>query len=108
MRICPKCGEKFESGKFCKYCGGALVDEVGENQKQICLKCGAELSEGTKSCPECGINVFKWHKYKKQEKKQVEMVIKKLIEHGDFGSCYNLDELYSMVKKQKNKDMKSE
>ena len=99
MRICSKCGEKFESGNFCKYCGGTLVDEVCENQKQICSECGAELSEGTKFCPECGINVFKWHKYKKQENKRLAMVIKKLIEHGDVGPCYNLDELYSMVKK---------
>ena len=30
MKICSKCGKKFESGKFCKVCGGALLDE-GEN-----------------------------------------------------------------------------
>ena len=32
MKICSKCGEKFESGKFCKVCGGSLVDEA-ENAK---------------------------------------------------------------------------
>ncbi|MBR1911834.1 MAG: SEL1-like repeat protein [Treponema sp.] len=57
MKICSKCGEKFESGKFCKYCGGALVDEVGESQKKICSNCGAELSASTKFCPKCGTKV---------------------------------------------------
>lgn len=26
MKTCSKCGEKFETGKFCKYCGVPLID----------------------------------------------------------------------------------
>ena len=57
MKICSKCGEKFESGKFCKYCGGTLVDEAEVTQELHCSKCGAVLAEGSKFCPNCGTKV---------------------------------------------------
>ena len=57
MKICSKCGEKFESGKFCKYCGGTLVDEAEETQELHCSKCGSVLAEGSKFCPKCGTKV---------------------------------------------------
>ncbi len=57
MKICSKCGEKFESGKFCKYCGGALVDEVEQIQKKLCSKCGAVLKENSRFCSCCGSKV---------------------------------------------------
>ena len=55
MKICSKCGEKFESGKFCKYCGGTLVDEAEESQELHCSKCGAVLAEDFNFCPKCGL-----------------------------------------------------
>ncbi|MHB8603998.1 MAG: zinc ribbon domain-containing protein, partial [Thermoplasmatota archaeon] len=37
--------------EFCEHCGADLIDE----EKLIaCPKCGAEVIEGTKHCPECG------------------------------------------------------
>ena len=44
--ICPACGKKTGKGKFCMECGAPLVAK--------CAKCGAELPNGSKFCPECG------------------------------------------------------
>lgn len=54
MKICPKCNEKFDSGKFCKFCGSALQDEL---QEIHCTSCGAILKDNAKFCPECGAKV---------------------------------------------------
>ncbi|HAC31309.1 MAG TPA: hypothetical protein DCF70_01620 [Treponema sp.] len=54
MKICPKCNEKFDSGKFCKFCGSALQDEL---QEIHCTSCGAILKDDAKFCPECGAKV---------------------------------------------------
>lgn len=45
--ICPNCGEKVGSGKFCSKCGASL-------EKRKCKKCGAEIPNGGKFCGECG------------------------------------------------------
>ena len=57
MKVCPKCNEKFDSGKFCKYCGGALVEEAGATQELRCVNCGKTLEAGTMFCPACGTKV---------------------------------------------------
>lgn len=44
--ICPACGKKTAKGKFCMECGASLIAK--------CAKCGAELPNGSKFCPECG------------------------------------------------------
>ncbi len=44
--ICPACGEKVQKGKFCSECGASFIVK--------CAKCGAEISNGSKFCPECG------------------------------------------------------
>ncbi len=51
MKICPNCNEKFDSGKFCKFCGSALQDEV---QELYCSNCGIKLDSGAKFCSNCG------------------------------------------------------
>ena len=47
--ICPHCNAKVNPGKFCPECGKPLVVN-----KVKCIKCGAEIKEGSKFCPECG------------------------------------------------------
>ena len=54
MKICPKCNEKFDLGKFCKFCGTALQDEV---QELYCSNCGVKLDSGAKFCSNCGTKV---------------------------------------------------
>ena len=58
MKYCPKCNEKFETGKFCKFCGGALVEEASTTQELRCTSCGAVLKAGTKFCPKCGTRIL--------------------------------------------------
>lgn len=48
--ICPNCGKKTPSGKFCVECGHALVNK--------CPNCGAEISYNGKFCVECGTKLF--------------------------------------------------
>ncbi|HAC31310.1 MAG TPA: hypothetical protein DCF70_01625 [Treponema sp.] len=62
MKICPKCNEKFDSGKFCKFCGSALQDEL---QEIHCRSCGAILKDDAKFCPDCGakVGVFETNGY---------------------------------------------
>ena len=47
--ICPTCGQKTPSGKFCMQCGSPLVNK--------CSNCGAEIPAGGKFCLECGTPV---------------------------------------------------
>ena len=54
MKVCPNCKEKFETGKFCQFCGSPLQDEV---QELHCTACGAKLASGAKFCSECGAKV---------------------------------------------------
>lgn len=44
--LCPTCGKKTHKGKFCAECGAPLIRK--------CAKCGTELPNNTKFCPECG------------------------------------------------------
>lgn len=46
--VCPSCGAKNQSGKFCAECGTAV------SAKKRCDKCGAEAEGNPKFCPECG------------------------------------------------------
>ena len=49
--ICPSCGKQVKPGKFCLECGKPL-----QNAKVKCIKCGADIDEGSKFCNECGAN----------------------------------------------------
>jgi predicted RNA-binding Zn-ribbon protein involved in translation (DUF1610 family) len=40
--------------EFCEHCG---ADLIAEEHLVPCPKCGVDLYEGTKHCPECGANV---------------------------------------------------
>lgn len=53
MKLCPKCNEKYEIGKFCPNCGTELIEEI----KTIYCSCGAKLEPNMKFCPECGAKV---------------------------------------------------
>ncbi|MCQ2217287.1 MAG: zinc ribbon domain-containing protein [Paludibacteraceae bacterium] len=55
MLICPNCNAEFESGKFCKKCGTALIDKTSGPTR--CANCGAELEEGALFCSECGAKI---------------------------------------------------
>jgi hypothetical protein len=46
--MCPSCGAKAGSGKFCQECGQPL------SAKTECERCGAKLAPGAKFCTECG------------------------------------------------------
>ncbi len=51
--------------EFCEHCGADLIAE----EKLIhCAKCGVELYEGTKHCPECGARVASSQNPKKKSK----------------------------------------
>lgn len=56
MKICINCNTEYETGNFCKKCGGELVEK--EEPKLVCSNCGTELNPGTKFCPECGTKVL--------------------------------------------------
>lgn len=56
MRFCKNCNTEYETGKFCKKCGGELVEKVEETL--VCPNCGKTLDPGTKFCPECGTKVL--------------------------------------------------
>jgi membrane protease subunit (stomatin/prohibitin family) len=47
--ICPSCGQKTPSGKFCMQCGQPLVNK--------CPNCGAEVPAGGKFCLKCGTKI---------------------------------------------------
>ena len=49
-KICPNCGKRYDSGKFCTECGAKLQDVVPE---MTCPNCGYKTKTG-KFCPECG------------------------------------------------------
>jgi predicted amidophosphoribosyltransferase len=40
--------------EFCEHCG---ADLIAEEKLLKCAKCGAEVYEGTKHCPECGARI---------------------------------------------------
>ena len=46
--VCPKCGAKVPSGKFCLQCGEPL------QRPSVCPKCGKPIVAGAKFCLECG------------------------------------------------------
>ena len=48
--ICPECGSRYDSGKFCQECGATLKEVVPE---LVCPSCGYKAQSG-KFCPECG------------------------------------------------------
>ncbi len=47
MNKCSKCGAEFE-GNFCPECG------TPSQAPKVCPKCGAQLKENVKFCPNCG------------------------------------------------------
>lgn len=53
MKLCPKCTEKYETGKFCPNCGTELVEET----KGLYCSCGNKIEPNMKFCPECGAKV---------------------------------------------------
>lgn len=47
--VCPSCNAHVKPGKFCLECGKPLV-----KAKVRCIKCNAEIDEGSKFCNVCG------------------------------------------------------
>lgn len=48
--VCPGCGMRYESGKFCQECGTKLIEYVPQ---LVCPSCGYKAKSG-KFCQECG------------------------------------------------------
>jgi hypothetical protein len=46
--VCPGCGARVKSSKFCSECGQPI------QSKLRCTSCQAEIESGTKFCSECG------------------------------------------------------
>ena len=54
---CPKCHEQMEANqRFCGSCGfdSENIEKDTKQIKIICSKCGCELTEKCKFCPDCG------------------------------------------------------
>jgi rRNA maturation endonuclease Nob1 len=47
--VCPSCNAHVKPGKFCLECGKPLA-----KAKVRCIKCNAEIDEGSKFCNVCG------------------------------------------------------
>lgn len=52
--------------EFCEHCG---ADLIADEKLVPCPRCGVELYEGTKHCPECGARIVQAHKGKKGKKR---------------------------------------
>ncbi|MCQ2573379.1 MAG: hypothetical protein MJ182_05755 [Treponema sp.] len=58
MKVCPKCGTKYENGNFCENCETEDGNPVRlEEQKISCPQCGKLYSVGTKFCSDCGVKL---------------------------------------------------
>lgn len=53
--------------EFCEHCG---ADLIAEDKILPCPKCGVELFEGTKHCPECGTRIARPEKKGKKRAAQ--------------------------------------
>ena len=93
MKICPKCNEKFDLGKFCKFCGAALQDE---EQEIHCTNCGAILKDDAKFCPECGAKltsacgVLVDGDYVEIEQERKKVDIRHLSKEDDFFESFSI------------------
>lgn len=52
---CNKCGSKVPVGEVCPKC--KTSSSITESDDCICGKCGAEVSEKDKFCPNCGTEI---------------------------------------------------
>ena len=55
---CPTCGKENPVGKkFCKHCGGKLVNEEKSSAVKLCPNCGNEIKPGKAFCGKCGSKI---------------------------------------------------
>jgi hypothetical protein len=59
MRTCQACGNADKSALTCAFCGCADWHEVEAKPGETAptCKCGAKITKGAISCPECGADL---------------------------------------------------